>query len=477
MGQPGTSTRNGVRRVKQVPSKFRANYNLAQGLAQGCPLSAISSATMKTIVALAFVAHEVDAHGSLMHPKTRGGVQAKWFNEGCWIGCSTCSLKKPSCPSGKPNCNYRNYPDWKKCKGEPMEPTLTVDSPYRTWNMKNKSFQADWTEYHPWRAPGHAEVADPCSVNGASKGGKKGTSLPKGKAAATWQAGEKVEASWNTYGANHGGGYQYRLCPADGKVTEECFRKMPIPFANEEVIIRYNNGTDKRIPSMDLSQGTKPAGSTWRRIPYPACACDQGRDCNKNKVDIVDGTLGGSYPNLDLCYDKSAPAVAHTGSEKCICGTQFEPPLPGVYGNHKWSKKWFVVDELRVPEVPSGDYVLQWRWDTEQTPQVWAHCSDIKIKGGGPVPAPTPEPTPEPTPTPSGGCSFQQDRGTADKNPIEVKKCSSADECCSRCTSNAECTHFTLVKGSCKLKTGLPGYIDVSGAVSGELRDDARLLV
>ncbi len=61
-----------------------------------------------------------------------------------------------------------------------------------------------------------------------------------------------------------------------------------------------------------------------------------------------------------------------------------------------------------------------------------------------PTPAPIPEPTPVPTPTPSGACSFQHDRGTADKNPIEVKECGSVDECCSRCTSNAECAHFTL---------------------------------
>jgi len=26
-----------------------------------------------------------------------------------------------------------------------------------------------------------------------------------------------------------------------------------------------------------------------------------------------------------------------------------------------------------------GSYVLQWRWDNEQTPQVWTTCADIEV--------------------------------------------------------------------------------------------------
>lgn len=42
-------------------------------------------------------------------------------------------------------------------------------------------------------------------------------------------AGSAVEVSW-TQKAWHGGGYQYRLCPADMPLNEECFQKMPLPF-------------------------------------------------------------------------------------------------------------------------------------------------------------------------------------------------------------------------------------------------------
>ena len=33
--------------------------------------------------------------------------------------------------------------------------------------------------------------------------------------------------------ANHGGGYQYRLCPAGEDPTEECFQKTPLEFVGE----------------------------------------------------------------------------------------------------------------------------------------------------------------------------------------------------------------------------------------------------
>jgi len=38
--------------------------------------------------------------------------------------------------------------------------------------------------------------------------------LPKMPSQVTWKAGETVEVAWALQ-ANHGGGYQYRLCPAD----------------------------------------------------------------------------------------------------------------------------------------------------------------------------------------------------------------------------------------------------------------------
>ena len=40
-----------------------------------------------------------------------------------------------------------------------------------------------------------------------------------------------------------------------------------------------------------------------------------------------------------------------------------------------------VVDTLQLPRaLPPGEYVLGWRWDCEESNQVWASCSDVTIK-------------------------------------------------------------------------------------------------
>lgn len=39
-----------------------------------------------------------------------------------------------------------------------------------------------------------------------------------------------------------------------------------------------------------------------------------------------------------------------------------------------------IVDTLHVPAAtPPGGYVLGFRWDAEETAQVWSSCSDIQI--------------------------------------------------------------------------------------------------
>merc|ERR1712080_444535 len=48
-----------------------------------------------------------------------------------------------------------------------------------------------------------------------------------------------------------------------------------------------------------------------------------------------------------------------------------------------------VVDKIKIPDnLPPGEYVLSWRWDCEQTPQVWGSCADVTIKAGGPATKP-----------------------------------------------------------------------------------------
>merc|ERR1711862_750141 len=85
---------------------------------------------------------------------------------------------------------------------------------------------------------------------------------------------------------------------------------------------------------------------------------------------------------------------------------------------------------VHVPDVPEGRYILSFRWESEQTNQIWNSCGDVTIKSSGAATEPF---------TPTVGC----DPCLPEKIPV-----------CSNCT------------GCLKDKTGdcaycwntLPGY-------------------
>jgi hypothetical protein len=67
---------------------------------------------------------------------------------------------------------------------------------------------------------------------------------------------------------------------------------------------------------------------------------------------------------------------------------QFSAPFEWGYGHQIWNRgadagpaadDWAIVDSVRVPTTVVGAFVLRWRWDTDQNPQIWTHCADIII--------------------------------------------------------------------------------------------------
>jgi hypothetical protein len=63
-----------------------------------------------------------------------------------------------------------------------------------------------------------------------------------------WKAGTSVEVAWGIR-YNHGGGYQYRLCPAGQPLTEDCMQKMPLAFDRAEgTSLVWNNGARRHGP-------------------------------------------------------------------------------------------------------------------------------------------------------------------------------------------------------------------------------------
>ena len=168
-----------------------------------------------------------------------------------------------------------------------------------------------------------------------------------------WRRGATVKASW-TISANHGGGYQYRICPRGEALTEACFQRRPLPFAGRQQLQFKHNSTvlDVERPVF-VSEGTRPPGATFVRDPIPIDPAEFTPPCD-----------GG---DADPWYPQAVPfgAVAPT---RCW----------GDFPSHVQ-----IIDWLTVPaDLPVDEYVLGWRWDGEQSAQVWSACADLTIVDG-----------------------------------------------------------------------------------------------
>ena len=423
----------------------------------------VTTATLAVLaLAVLSLVAQADAHATMTSPTPRQPESLYWFQVGCLIGCTCAGKGKEMYPT------FAGYGGASALGCDaPTEPTNN-DPPFRTWNVDNLSRAGDWTRYFPWRAPGHANPLDACSIAsgfvagtnsfGSSvsgfKNGDVGSALPAGKVN-YWPAGKTVNVSFGML-VNHGGGYQYRLCPKSSKLSEECFQANPVAFASSSTIIRKKSSASVIVPATDLSKGTKPAGSTWRRLPFPACNCDAGYACSTNMDKqkwsvrysastgkttsecplglqfeapfISDGSMpdasgyfmqenragssgkkGGDAASQDACSSMSSDESQCKAQAGCSFATKLGKTycyssnlknrrqdstsylsqtglesyrrqdstsyLSATHGDADFS----VVDTLRVPEA-QGEYVLSWRWDCEQTPQIWITCADIDIR-------------------------------------------------------------------------------------------------
>lgn len=287
----------------------------------------------------------------------------------------------------------------------PGEPILN-EAKYRTYNVKVSSGAKDWTRRHPWRAPGRAPVLGRgCAVGGGNstesvstagfapkgiKQGFDGLDLPEGPVT-EWRRGSVQEVAYGLL-ANHGGGYSWRLCPNNGDVSEACFQKNVLSFHNDTQFLRfadvwqpYGAGdaakgdphrAQYKIPDYEipLVKWIDPdTGAEWARNPVPGCAlCDQG-ECMKL-----------SDPDEQQYCSQSCSGMNMT---HCPPGlTQFPEPLSGISGFDPEGASgfqgfpWSIVDFVKVPAtIWPGKYILSWRWDCEQSNQIWQSCADILI--------------------------------------------------------------------------------------------------
>eukprot|EP00090_Calanus_glacialis_P028498 TRINITY_DN45762_c0_g1_i1.p1 TRINITY_DN45762_c0_g1~~TRINITY_DN45762_c0_g1_i1.p1 ORF type:complete len:389 (+),score=86.00 TRINITY_DN45762_c0_g1_i1:65-1168(+) len=295
-----------------------------------------------------------------------------WYQQGCSIGC-------PSCDS----VNGRQQVDL--CG---LGKKATINDPeLRTVNREAVAGSIyDIYKHNPWRAPGSAPTVDACGLAGGTpwtenvpewgeyvnttfaKHGDKGSKLPEVPTNVLWLVGGTAEVTWQIT-ANHGGGYQYRLCPAAEELTEECFMKHPLEFDTTKQALQWNNGSRLAIQGTFVTEGVLPEGSMWAMNPIPPrClggGCKAGAECTP-----CPGTPGSDCTTCDNTPDPSFPPPCTEGSRTGLCSGN-QPSSWGAVA---------VVDTVKIPDnLATGKYVLGWRMDCEATAQVWSNCADILI--------------------------------------------------------------------------------------------------
>lgn len=283
-------------------------------------------------------------------------------------------------------------PNYNHCPNESIHSTLN-DPMYRTANQDAEvGSEQDIYKWNPWRAPGKAPVFDSCGMAGGNyvevfnagaynttiyaKQGDLGSKVLKPRPmGVVWKRGSVAKARWQIT-ALHGGGYRFRLCPANRTLNEECFQAHELNFATPAThTLLFGDGTSKTVPATVVEHG---GGIGWMKWPVPNYGdtnCDyivaKGEHCpwQCNRCGAPWYAADGACPTR---CDKQYPGLpAYAGANK----TLFPPPTGK--GFHEYA----IEDQLVVPDdIPAGDYVLGWRWDCETTSQVWTTCSDISIE-------------------------------------------------------------------------------------------------
>lgn len=202
--------------------------------------------------------------------------------------------------------------------------------------------------------------------------------LPEHGLPAQWVKGRFERVAW-AISANHGGGYSYRLCKADTvNITEACFQQTPLEFGNSSRVLFANGTRGPPFPIVKTSVGTSPPGSEWARDPVPGCSdCDDFLSKCGAPLPPVPGWAGWkSQWNAQVdCYAMCDGAGSSKALGHCPGKTQFPEALPGLSGFGKYSWPWSIEDTVKVPShIPPGDYLLSWRWDCEESTQVWQNC-------------------------------------------------------------------------------------------------------
>lgn len=332
------------------------------------------------------------------------GQACYWFSNGCAIGCDACdgSTRGPiptfQCVEGQSadSCDVIPLQSPHKIQFGPKAPICGAQAPaprapgssmnaticdpkLRTVNTGAECGSAsDYFYYSPWRAPGYAPVIDSCGSAGGrlpgqgaggfgagyvntahSKVGDLGSkTLKRLPTNTSWAAGKTYEVAWAIQ-ANHGGGYSYRLCPANETLDEDCFNSYPLTMEGQSAL-RWGGvgGRTLHYDAVTVTEGTK-SGVMWRRNPIP----------RSWKTSEGKWGAGSNQRQTGMGFQ---PVCEDDGED--LTGTH--QSCTGMWGPYNLE----IVDKVLIPQnLPAGEWVLNFRMDQEESNQIWLNCADVTI--------------------------------------------------------------------------------------------------
>ena len=129
---------------------------------------------------------------------------------------------------------------------------------------------------------------------------------------------------------------------------------------------------------------TFPRGSVWARNPLPRIWDSKA---GLHDAEACPGPTTREQGSPAGCLSFPAPCPWDTYTTKgllpCSLDDKGLPDKCDGDGMSQCSSDWVVgvvSDRVLVPhDLPAGEYVLSWRWDAEETAQIWANCADVSI--------------------------------------------------------------------------------------------------
>jgi hypothetical protein len=139
------------------------------------------------------------------------------------------------------------------------------------------------------------------------------------------------------------------------------------------------SNTESPRPTDDPTPPPRPPTDKTRRLaPRPRWPGRAGLHPHSPACKSGSGRDGGPG-----CYAFPAPCPFDTGVLPCDpkTGTRCDGNGMGAC-----SSDWVVgliSDEVIIPkDLEPGHWVLSWRWDCEETAQIWQNCADVEIVKG-----------------------------------------------------------------------------------------------